>query len=109
MLRSRMRSLGGAIHALLNPTWETRLRVERRTVSERTVEGRTLVVQHATYQTLVEVTTRNGRPWSRRVLDREQVPDHVMITLGCFGDTGGWLSRFKDVIADQRERETSAA
>ena len=27
-------------------------------------------------------------------LDEEEVPSHVKISLGCFGDTGGWVSKF---------------
>jgi len=27
-------------------------------------------------------------------IDEEEVPPHVMISLGCFGDTGGWVSKF---------------
>lgn len=27
-------------------------------------------------------------------IDTEEVPDHVRISLGCFGDTGGWTSKF---------------
>lgn len=29
-----------------------------------------------------------------RTIDEEEVPGHVRISLGCFGDTGGWKSRF---------------
>lgn len=33
------------------------------------------------------------RVWSR-VVDREEVPAHAWISAGCFGDTGGWVSKF---------------
>jgi len=29
-----------------------------------------------------------------RIIDSEIIPDHVMISLGCYGDTGGWKSKF---------------
>lgn len=48
-------------------------------------------------QRLVRVT----RTWlgsSRKVIDSEEIPEHVMITLGCCGDTGAWRSKFKDYI-----------
>ena len=28
----------------------------------------------------------------------EIVPEHVMISLGCYGDTGGWRSKFVEYI-----------
>lgn len=31
-------------------------------------------------------------------VDREVVPGDVMISMGCFGDTGGWVSRFAQYI-----------
>jgi hypothetical protein len=31
------------------------------------------------------------------VLDTEIVPEHVLISVGCFGDTGGWKSKFADI------------
>lgn len=27
-------------------------------------------------------------------IDTEEVPSHVRISLGCYGDTGGWRSKF---------------
>lgn len=33
-----------------------------------------------------------------RIIDSETIPDHVMISMGCFGDTGGWKSKFKEHI-----------
>lgn len=26
-------------------------------------------------------------------IEEERIPDHVIISVGCFGDTGGWSSR----------------
>jgi len=37
------------------------------------------------------------RWWGWKTIDREEVPAHVKISLGCFGDTGGWVSKFHDV------------
>lgn len=28
-----------------------------------------------------------------KIVDRERIPTHVLISLGCCGDTGGWRSR----------------
>ena len=51
-----------------------------------------------TIQELVEVDLNvNGRILHRRVIDMEIVPEHVMISLGCYGDTGGWRSKFVEV------------
>lgn len=48
-------------------------------------------------QRLVRIT--KGRFFTgREVIDTEVIPEHVMITLGCCGDTGGWRSKFKDYI-----------
>lgn len=41
----------------------------------------------------LEVKTRIG--W--QVIDEEEVPSHVRISIGCFGDTGGWTSKFTSV------------
>lgn len=46
-------------------------------------------------QSLVAVRRNiQGTIVERMVLDTEEVPEHVMISLGCFGDTGGWRSKF---------------
>ncbi len=34
------------------------------------------------------------RWWGWHTIDREEIPHHVHISLGCFGDTGGWSSKF---------------
>lgn len=38
------------------------------------------------------------------VEDREQIPPHAAISLGAFGDTGGWRSRFAGFIAQCRAK-----
>lgn len=38
---------------------------------------------------------------NHKILDKEIIPDPVMITLGCFGDVGEWRSKFADVINRQ--------
>ena len=50
----------------------------------------------ATFQDLVEEYRWRGVLIWRRVLDTEQVPDHVLISLRAFGDTGGWVSKFAE-------------
>lgn len=34
------------------------------------------------------------RWWGWKVLDEEIVPTDVKISMGCFGDAGGWQSKF---------------
>lgn len=34
------------------------------------------------------------RLWGWRTIDREEIPGDVIISLGCFGDSGGWTSKF---------------
>lgn len=55
------------------------------------------------YQQLVRITRWGPFGWFRRedVLDTEEVPQHVMISLGCFGDTGGWTSKWADLVSAQ--------
>lgn len=38
----------------------------------------------------LQMKTRHG--WE--TIDREEVPADVKISMGCFGDTGGWVSKF---------------
>jgi hypothetical protein len=35
------------------------------------------------------------------VLDTEEIPDHALISLGCFGETGGWVSKWSDLVGAQ--------
>lgn len=37
------------------------------------------------------------RWWGWSTLDREEIPHHVLISLGAFGDRGGWVSRFAEL------------
>lgn len=32
------------------------------------------------------------RWWGWKTLERIDIPSHVVISIGCFGDTGGWIS-----------------
>lgn len=34
------------------------------------------------------------RWWGWKTIDREEVPRHAVVSRGCFGDAGGWVSRF---------------
>ena len=57
------------------------------------IERRTKQVWHEGYLAPFDVTTQyliRGR----KVLDSEIVPEDVLITLACCGDTGGWKSKF---------------
>ena len=38
-----------------------------------------------------------------RTIDIEEVPAHVKISMGAFGDTGGWRSKFSDYLAWGRD------
>lgn len=60
-------------------------------------------------QFLIRVTRFMGYVISRQVIDSERIPADVVISLGCFGDTGGWKSKFSDYIDAQNERRLAAA
>ncbi len=49
--------------------------------------------QEVHYQDLQE---GDGRRW--KTIDREEVPAHVRISQACFGDTGGWMSKFSNLF-----------
>lgn len=70
------------------------LRVVGRTETRR-VEGYTCP-ERVQMNVLQRYTGRVGRFFPHwRDVEREDVPSHVAISVGCFGDTGGWLSRFQ--------------
>jgi len=61
-------------------------------------------------QSLIEVTRRaDGKILDRRVLDTEIVPNDVSISVGCFGDTGGWMSKFAPHIDAEKARKRARA
>lgn len=37
------------------------------------------------------------RWWGWQDVEREDIPHHVHVSLGCFGDTGGWSSKFWEI------------
>ncbi|NTF18216.1 hypothetical protein G6L37_07335 [Agrobacterium rubi] len=37
------------------------------------------------------------RWWGWNTLDYEDIPSHVLISLGAFGDRGGWVSKFASI------------
>jgi hypothetical protein len=83
----------------------------RTTASRRDIRVERLTDQGVTRQYLVEYRSGGsllGRP-TRSVLDTEIVPEDVMITLGCFGDTGGWKSKFARLIGAQQEFEQATS
>lgn len=41
------------------------------------------------------------RWWGWKTIDREEVPRDVIVSVGAFGDTGGWISKFATIIAAQ--------
>lgn len=68
--------------------------VERHTI--RQSQGFYSVYSH-TEQHLVETTT-TFFSIKRCIVSTEIVPEDVLISLGCFGDTGGWRSAFAEYI-----------
>lgn len=44
-----------------------------------------------------KIKTSFGFRWVE--IDREEVPTFVTIDLGCFGDTGGWKSKYNNMSA----------
>ena len=50
-------------------------------------------------QLQIQIPGLGGR-WT--VLDEEEVPSHVKISQGCFGDTGGWISKFAKFVTFSR-------
>jgi hypothetical protein len=71
-------------------------RVVRRTETRR-VEGYTCP-DKVDIHVLQTYTGRFGSLFPRWVdTDFEEVPSHVSISVGCFGDTGGWRSRFSNL------------
>lgn len=69
-----------------------------RRYTRRYIERGDIDYTRATFQDLVEETRWRGILIWRRVLDTEQVPEHVLISLGAVGDTGGWKSKFAEFI-----------
>ena len=106
---SFMRSFAEFLRAQRHPVYHSEMCVERRTT--RMFDRDYGMTRDVTVQRLVRKVTRNGKLWQREILDRETVPDDVMISLGCFGDTGRWISRFADVInaENRRNRVTATA
>lgn len=55
------------------------------------VRGYTCGDEEFVQQLQVQLVGNLGR-WT--TIDEEIVPPHVLISRGCFGDTGGWVSKF---------------
>lgn len=43
------------------------------------------------------------RWWGWKTIDREVIPDYVIISLATFGDTGGWVSKFSEEIEKENK------
>lgn len=65
----------------------------------RVREFRRLNSFHDAYQLLQE-----KRWWGWKTIDRCEIPSCVLISLGCFGDTGGWVSPFAAHITPRQRR-----
>ena len=46
------------------------------------------------YERIYVQQLQERRWYGWKVLDEEIVPSHAKISDGCFGDTGGWVSKF---------------
>lgn len=74
----------------------------------------TLRVKAVTKQNGQRVQFLQRKAWiGWKTIDFEVVPDHALISLGCFGDTGGWVSKFtkygdfgRDGILKKKEHTT---
>ena len=51
----------------------------------------------------IQYLQRKRRFFGWRTLDQEVVPGHVVISLGAFGDTGGWMSKFTELGTFDRD------
>lgn len=60
--------------------------------------GRKAEIQH-----LYRETLRGDKVVRREILDSEEIPQHVLISLGCFGDTGGWQHKWAAMGPEQLE------
>lgn len=58
--------------------------------------ARQMRVKRFSYKTRFESwqLLQEKRWWGWATLDREEIPQHVLISLGAFGDRGGWMSKF---------------
>lgn len=55
------------------------------------------------YETVHYQDLQEKHWWGWKTLDTEVVPTHVRISLGAFGDNGGWLSKFASLGAFGRD------
>lgn len=83
---------------MAGPTLMVRRREEK--VVER-IRGYLPTEKTVVYQDLVRVTPGFFGE-SVDVLDTEVVPEHALISLGCFGDTGGWVSKWSELVGAQK-------
>jgi hypothetical protein len=60
------------------------------------------VIRHGNKQYLYRVTVGNRYDADLYLIDEETIPEYVLDTLGIFGDTGNWRSKFSKVIDAQR-------
>lgn len=83
-------------------SFSTKEHVVRKSFSKKVFElGYSPYVEDIDIQYLVKDTYFKGIRIHREILDKEVIPQHVMISVGAFGDTGGWKSKFADVINNQ--------
>lgn len=60
-------------------------------------------VERRDFQEAVTVTKIFGIPIRVDVTGREEIPQHAVLSNGCFGDAGGWRSRFSALIKRCRD------
>lgn len=93
---------------IIGPSDEPVRRVVGRVVRER--EHGYIDISEVRYNILLERTPILGgllHVWKE--VDREVVPDHASISLGCFGDTGGWRSRFQAYMPVRNDRRVAVS
>lgn len=57
------------------------------------------------WQNLIEQYYIFGLPFVRNIVDQEEIPREVYLNYLCFGDTGGWRSKFAEYINAQNLRK----
>lgn len=80
---------------------KTRLVVKRKDFtrySNRFPRGSGYCEDQWTEQWLVKQWVFMGRVVWWRVVDRELVPAHAVVSMSAYGDTGGWRSKFSDYL-----------
>lgn len=75
--------------------------VERQRITDYGHEPRGYCRSQEDYQYLIrKIKVLGVTIWKNRV-DQEIIPNHVVISMGCYGDSNGWVSKFAPAISAQ--------